>query len=202
MNRWHVFLLAVGICVSGLGVDKRSDGLDLQALLTLIHQQTDTITKMQAELTALKNSVNECRHVSSYIVNQGKLAFTAHMSGANVNVGSTPFIFDVVTTNIGNGYNHQTGTFTAPYRGVYAFFVNVLNHRDYDYIHVAIEKNGQVLAVTLAETHEDAFDKGSAMATTRMQQGDQVVVRRVDGANEIRGEPTTMFSGFLVSPDA
>nr|KAG5690059.1 hypothetical protein BaRGS_016367 [Batillaria attramentaria] len=179
-----------------LGVDKRSDDFDPQAMLTLIHQQADTIANMQAKLTALENSMSAAQAIDSYIV-----AFTAHMSQSGVAVGtSSPFLFDAVVTNIGNGYNPHTGVFTAPYNGIYAFFFSIMNHGS-SALHVAIEKTGTVLASTYAQGISSTYDKASVMATVSLQKGDQVFVRRVDGDTNILGEAATMFSGFLISPE-
>ncbi|KAK7474368.1 hypothetical protein BaRGS_00034416 [Batillaria attramentaria] len=238
MYAWQFFSLAVGICASGLGVDKRSDDFDPQAMLTLIHQQADTIANMQAKLTALENSMSAAQAIDSYIGHKGKfsssssvkrssraasevdpdlnnprllskllgledvwLAFTAHMSQSGVAVGtSSPFLFDAVVTNIGNGYNPHTGVFIAPYNGIYAFFFSIMNHGS-SALHVAIEKTGTVLASTYAQGISSTYDKASVMATVSLQKGDQVFVRRVDGDTNILGEAATMFSGFLISPE-
>jgi hypothetical protein len=35
-------------------------------------------------------------------------------------------VFDLVYTNLGNDYNHQTGIFTCSVQGLYAFYVHTL----------------------------------------------------------------------------
>ena len=57
------------------------------------------------------------------IYNTTGIAFAAKLSsGRNSNAGAT-LVFDSPIANVGNGYNAETGIFTAPVNGVYFFTV-------------------------------------------------------------------------------
>lgn len=82
------------------------------------------------------------------------------------------FIFDIVETNLGNGYNKTTGIFTTPTSSLYAFtwtveaagkhVVNPINsNSQYGEINAALKQNEVVKGVIVADT-EKQYDIGSA----------------------------------------
>jgi hypothetical protein len=48
---------------------------------------------------------------------------------ASISDGSA-VIYDKAITNLGNGYDATTGTFTAPVEGTYVFHFHALSHSD------------------------------------------------------------------------
>lgn len=57
-------------------------------------------------------------------------------------------MFDMVVSNIGNGYDALTGVFTAPYSGTYLFVLNIMVNNN-NYIQVAIDKSGTLLGMCM-----------------------------------------------------
>lgn len=129
------------------------------------------------------------------------MGFTVRFSADPVtNVGANAiYQFDNVITNVGNGYNHQTGVFTAPVAGLYAFHLNFMSTNDSPNIHLTIEKEGpEVIGHAWAEGSTDNYDKVSTTVVVSMQQGQQAWVRHQAGSTHIRGSNWSAFTGLLV----
>nr|KAG5712443.1 hypothetical protein BaRGS_011417 [Batillaria attramentaria] len=71
----------------------------------------------------------------SRLPNNKQVAFHAHFSGnwdTPINVGTHATLkFDAVVTNVGKGYNPDTGAFTAPYNGTYLFLLTAVSKDRY-----------------------------------------------------------------------
>ncbi len=60
------------------------------------------------------------------------IAFVAHlqkMLSVESNQ-SEPIVFEIANVNEGNGYNPNTGIFTAAYRGIYKFSMTIMAQMD------------------------------------------------------------------------
>ncbi|XP_045195693.1 complement C1q tumor necrosis factor-related protein 6-like [Mercenaria mercenaria] len=79
------------------------------------------------ELTSADDEVDIIRKPSSLRPSTIlTLTFSTHLSISLSKVTSYyPIIFDTVVTNHDNTYNVTTGRFTAPFKGVYVFFVTI-----------------------------------------------------------------------------
>lgn len=108
--------------------------------------------------------------------------------------------FDHVITNIGLGYNTNTGIFTAPVAGVYAFFLSVTSSNNHGLLILAIDKHGNTLDYVYTEGSADSNDQGSSHVTTQMAAGEQLWVRQHAGV-AVRGGSYTVFTGYLVQAD-
>lgn len=108
--------------------------------------------------------------------------------------------FDDIITNIGNGYNPQTGIFTAPVGGVYGFFLTLMSVNQHPPTFLSINKHGVVLDEVFAEGSLDNYDQGSTQVTTHLQAGEQVWVRQESG-NSVRGGSWTVFTSYLLQAD-
>lgn len=58
------------------------------------------------------------------------------------------FVYDRVETNAGSGYDVNSGKFTAPERGLYAFHTSTTAY-DRSYSTIEVVKNGQVKTLPL-----------------------------------------------------
>lgn len=108
--------------------------------------------------------------------------------------------FDDVITNIGNGYDSQTGLFTAPVSGVYAFFLSAMAVDNSGDLDLVIEKHVVLLDIVYAQGAAGFNDQGSSQVSTHLTAGEQVWVRQETGSR-IRGGPWTVYTGYLVQPD-
>ncbi|PVD24373.1 hypothetical protein C0Q70_14854 [Pomacea canaliculata] len=147
-------------------------------------------------VTANFSSFEDSLRASKY-----QVGFTVRFSADPVtNVGANAiYQFNNVITNVGNGYNHQTGVFTAPVAGLYAFHLNIMGTNESPAVHLAIEKEGpEVIGHAWAEGSTDNYDQGSTTVVVSMQQGQQAWVRHQGGNTHIRGSNWSAFTGLLV----
>uniref|UniRef100_A0A3P9H0V8 C1q domain-containing protein n=1 Tax=Oryzias latipes TaxID=8090 RepID=A0A3P9H0V8_ORYLA len=105
-----------------------------------------------------------------------------------------------VITNIGGGYNPETGWFTAPVGGLYYF--RVTGHvGDSDYLNAGVKKNRENL---IAIHHKSKSTRGSASnaMVLELEQDDFVFFQlwRERGLTIGDQGGITTFTGFLVSP--
>uniref|UniRef100_K1Q0A5 Complement C1q-like protein 4 n=1 Tax=Magallana gigas TaxID=29159 RepID=K1Q0A5_MAGGI len=135
-----------------------------------------------------------------------QVAFFVYMS-QNVLINTISkyktFVYDRVETNVGNGYNVQTGNFTAPESGVYVFHTTTAA---FDKSHSTIEivANGQVKDITWADAmdHNDRA-VASSMTVLSLTGGDVVYVRvgLTFAGNYLESNQYTRmsFSGFKLA---
>lgn len=127
------------------------------------------------------------------------VAVTVRFTSDDIDYGATTgtnqtLKFDHVITNIGEGYDFLTGIFTAPFAGVYVFYLTAMSTNAIGEIVLAIEKNDTVLGMVFAT---GSSDQGSNLLTTELDTGECVWVRQQYG-DAVRGETWTAFTGFLI----
>lgn len=113
------------------------------------------------------------------------------------------FVYDREETNVGNGYNVQSGNFTAPEGGVYVFHTSTAA---FDKSHCTIEivANGEVKDTTWADAmdHNDRA-VASSMTVLSLTEGDVVNVRAglTFAGNHLESNQYTRmtFSGFKLA---
>jgi len=127
------------------------------------------------------------------------VAFTARATQHDIpHLGSGQVIvFDIIETNIGNAYNKHTGTFTAPFGGIYVIHVTVGGWRafapdSHNYIDVFV--NSRALASLLLTIGEQS----SQMIVVALNASDVVTIRNSHQDDSILGSLWSTFSGFLL----
>ena len=133
---------------------------------------------------------------------KNNVAFHARHSTDPFNVGSQgTIVYDTAITNVGNAYDHETGFFTAPVSGTYAFFVNcmaVVGTSEETYVEV----DGTIVAGCYSwRPNGSPIEQGATMATVHLQAGQRVWVRLLEDAENVRGGLWNTFSGFLLQAD-
>uniref|UniRef100_K1QJZ2 Caprin-2 n=1 Tax=Magallana gigas TaxID=29159 RepID=K1QJZ2_MAGGI len=126
-----------------------------------------------------------------------RIGFTATISSTSTTWNSGTLVFDVVITNVGNGYNPSTGVFTAPTAGEYVFFVNVQSFGTQS-IYVDVVLNGVTKVRTMAYNggSSEYYEAGPNLVVLTLQKGDRVWVKRHSGQGFYISGPITTFSGF------
>ncbi|XP_053387536.1 complement C1q tumor necrosis factor-related protein 3-like [Mercenaria mercenaria] len=159
------------------------------------------------EFEQLQNTVSLLQRKLDHHVSMNRpVAFTAGLTKTITNMGTKQqIVFDSVFTNVGNGYNTLNGHFTAPFSGVYAFFVVITNTPTHS-CSVQLLRNGyfigHVLAHTKAKSTKDGNYLTSTLAVTvKLQRGDHVWVQNeyaFSAVEQLDGYNWSMFSGHLI----
>ncbi|XP_045193153.2 complement C1q tumor necrosis factor-related protein 3-like [Mercenaria mercenaria] len=163
---------------------------------------SEALTK---EVEELQNAVALLqRKFDHYVSMNMPVAFTAGLTKTITNLGTKQaIVFDNIFTNEGNGYNSLSGHFTAPVRGVYAFFVVITNIPGHS-CSVQLLRNGHFLGHVLAHTKAKTngnFLTSTLAVTARLKKGDQVWVRNeyaFSPVEQMDGNNWSVFSGHLI----
>jgi hypothetical protein len=111
-------------------------------------------------------------------------------------------IFDTLVTNVANGYNHFSGTFSVPSSGVYVFsWTIVCSFRGY--VYTQLVANNDVLGAILTNSiTSDDWISTTGLVVKEVNQGDVVYIRTnpsQPAAGDIKSSSThyhTSFSGW------
>ncbi|XP_065921924.1 C1q-related factor-like [Magallana gigas] len=106
------------------------------------------------------------------------VAFYAYMSKSEPTPSNHhSLIFDMLKTNLGNGYNKFSGTFVAPSAGAYVFTWTInTNPHGAHWINLMV--NNVIVGGTVSDTQDTAdFDSDSNTAVVVLDQGDSVNLR-------------------------
>ena len=127
--------------------------------------------------------------------NNRRVVFTAWISAEPLVRASAGSVipFGYVVVNIGQAFNPRTSAFTAPYDGVYMFFVHAVISADYRTFYLV--KNGH----NVAECDSDGTERQLACGTTMsLRVGDKVTVVHYNSRGHINAGMETAFSGFRI----
>jgi hypothetical protein len=108
-------------------------------------------------------------------------------------------VFDLVETNIGNGYNSHHGVFIAPVSGLYLIYSSILAAHGAE-IWCQIVVNGVNKGSVYARGTDGRHDQGSQAILIQLQKGDDVAVQNhfKDHAVYSDGDIYSTFSGVLL----
>ncbi|XP_052814826.1 complement C1q-like protein 4 [Mya arenaria] len=178
--------------------------MKIRGNMSMSSSQAALISQLQANLTTLQQTVHNLSRVTHH---PQAVAFTAQLtkSLSNIQEGQE-VMFDKVITNVGHGYDNNTGNFTAPYNGTYIFFLTITSS-DIHKASFRLVKNGhRILNVnsipTTAHNHTIP-ETNTHVVTVNMHVGDKVWAVNQGGfdAHEgLTGNLLTSFSGHLLQP--
>lgn len=126
-----------------------------------------------------------------------KVAFTAIVAQKDLTVrqGET-VIFDTAITNTEQGYDEQSGIFTAPLAGTYIFYTDIQIY----WLIQDMVRDGHVLIRNHGfATNADHYVRGSRIISIQLAAGDKVWIRAGEGDEVIHGYGETSFSGWLIN---
>lgn len=155
----------------------------------------------QGNLSPLSGAQSAKRFVMN---NEGPIAFTVGISPWSVNhlKHHDTITFETTITDIGGGYNNQSGVFVAPVSGIYLFSCSLMDDLEEHglMLHAEIVHNQRVLGRIFAHAEPNNHrDQGAQTVVTYAKQGDQVWVRTIDNQDlGLGGELYSTFTGYLL----
>ncbi|XP_018618697.1 cerebellin-2-like [Scleropages formosus] len=174
--------------------------------------QAGRIDAMEARLlvnenlvTVLKSTVEEqgavLEELKTENADRPKVAFSAGMN-EEIYVGpfntDTTLIYRTVHTNVGSGYNPNTGIFTAPVKGVYQFSFTTHAGANFSTF-VILVHNINHLSMISDWKAMDGSNSAANSAIAHLNVGDQVYVQLYRGTHIWSGLHSS-FSGMLLFP--
>ncbi|XP_041922457.1 multimerin-2-like [Alosa sapidissima] len=113
---------------------------------------------------------------------------------------ATPLVYRHVFTNVGDGYNPNTGIFTAPVRGVYHFVVFLHGAGSSTPTGLSLHKNGEHVAVAYSHQTSGSITPSNG-ASLLLEVGDVVYVKLWPNSWVFDSQNRhTTFSGHLLFP--
>jgi hypothetical protein len=124
-------------------------------------------------------------------------AFSASRSKSQSLGPGEILLFDKVWTNIGNGYNPNTGKFTAPQSGLYQISGTVMSAIGKT-LHAFLFKNDKQTVSAYAGT---GHNTGTVNIVLKLQKGDTVYLKHQNITTTLYSSNSVycVFSGFLIS---
>ncbi|XP_062619916.1 complement C1q-like protein 3 [Saccostrea cucullata] len=131
------------------------------------------------------------------------VAFYAYMSKHTPTITvQYPLTFDVVKTNIGNGYHSSTGVFIVPETGIYVFTWTIRMYGGYKHS-TQLMVNTNEIGIIHADVNHDSDFSGSGIVVTHVNAGDNVFVRTHAswniGAINSNSSGRSSFAGWKLS---
>ena len=108
------------------------------------------------------------------------VAFYAYLSHSQSHLGSHHILtFDTVPTNIGGGYEPNTGTFSAPEPGTYVFsWSGIISYTGHIGLDLII--NGKVFGNSYPSSNDAHWGSATGLAVAELQAGDLVQIRTTE----------------------
>jgi hypothetical protein len=127
-------------------------------------------------------------------------AFSASRSKSQSLGPGEILLFDKVWTNIGNGYNPNTGKFTAPQSGLYQISGTVMSVPGKT-LHAYLFKNDKQTVSAYASIGHNSMTSGTVNMVLKLQKGDTVYMKHQNITTTMYSSSSVycVFSGFLIS---
>ncbi|XP_038066248.1 collagen alpha-1(X) chain-like [Patiria miniata] len=125
-------------------------------------------------------------------------AFSAYRTTGLTGSEGDVIIFDNIMTNVGDGYDSQSGVFTCSVPGVYSFTISVNNNANRAYVRLV--KNVELI-FSLYNSQTGAFHQSSNSAAVSLATGDRVWLQFGDDSNRgiySNNNRYCYFTGFLI----
>ncbi|XP_035383352.1 uncharacterized protein LOC118241579 [Electrophorus electricus] len=179
---------------------------ELTVIRTALASSEGDVQKLKKENAALTKrlTVSEgiVKKLKKEVTEKPKVAFSAGLSAPVGPLNTlTILIYTKVFTNIGEGYNPNTGVFTAPTTGVYYFRFTACGSSNGHYSGVSLYRNQERLT-HLSEYNSDGYVRHfSGGLTLQLEKGD-VVDMRIPSNYKLYDDSykRNIFSGFLLFP--
>ena len=108
--------------------------------------------------------------------------------------GTKKVVFEKVVSNLGNGYNNNTGVFTAPRKGVYVFLWTMTTYQGHSFEAYLVKNGVDIKYLYINGGPQGGYETGSTSALLELKRGDRVWIR---GGNGGRVDyPNIVFTGF------
>ncbi|KAF4089554.1 hypothetical protein AMELA_G00067370 [Ameiurus melas] len=175
----QVVLLLCAFCV------RTQDFKNLEERLTttedIVQRQSNLVSELTSKLEELSNENRVLKTIVKTLLNESearKVAFSASLlaSGSGSDGPHYPvtasLIYKKVFTNVGNGYDSNTGIFTAPVTGVY--YIRFYAHCQTGYrMAVSLYKNGNVQCSVFSDRPITNGNASNGIVLT-LEKGDQL----------------------------
>nr|XP_022290582.1 uncharacterized protein LOC111102222 [Crassostrea virginica] len=167
----------------------RNETSDLKSdLLKIQHKQNE----VETDILRLKTNVTKFSE---------KVAFTATVTQDMTSQSGQTLVFPHIITNVGGGYNGNTGVFTAQRDGVYVFFCKITGRDNSGDIRFEFILNGSAKTHNLVygrSTHP--YRTSSNSIVLQLTHGDRVWIKMSEGGKHYNygagGDQS--FSGYLL----
>ena len=129
------------------------------------------------------------------------MAFTATVTQITTSQSGQTLVFPHIITNVGGGYNENTGVFTAPRDGVYVFFCKITGRDISDNMYFEFILNGSPKTRHFVFGNPDhPYRTSSNSIVLQLTHGDRVWINMYNGDRHFSsgagGDQT--FSGYLL----
>ncbi|XP_078319041.1 complement C1q-like protein 4 [Crassostrea virginica] len=134
-------------------------------------------------------------------VSSDKVAFTAIFTQDTTSKNNQILVFPHIITNVGGGYNVNTGVFTAPRDGVYVFFCKITSSGSSSEMRFEFILNGSTKTRNLVYGRTGhPYRTSSNSIVLQLRHGDRVWINMYFGGNQwgdgSGGDQS--FSGYLL----
>ncbi|XP_061676931.1 uncharacterized protein LOC133501293 [Syngnathoides biaculeatus] len=163
-----------------------------------------TVEDLKADRRAMMQRLERAERELKGVRGTPKIAFAASLGGngaQKTTSGNKPLIYRDVLTNVGGAYNAETGTFTAPIRGVYYVRFTTNAPTDFPMSSVMYKNDAEIQLITHEQPSGQGSDTASNGAALLLEEGDKLKMvlwhntQIWDNSNH-----HSTFSGFLIFP--